>query len=251
MAGSGQEAIEIANKEGIDLILADIVLRGDMDGIDAVAHISERFDVPVIYLTAHADGDTFQRAKMTKPSGYVIKPFDDTELKYSIEIALLRCDFHEKSLESREKERMSTVKDFLLSSTPALTSQVRIEDTAGFLREFARFFEDNMKQKFDRELSIQHESMNNPDYSRKILSEYIAWIAQMFSNIGYKIETGPSEFQVVECFWGPDITKNKIYCLMCRAMAELTINWTGLGSKIKHNYLLGPNPPKCRFSIVD
>ena len=59
LAGSGEEAIKIANEKGTDLILADIVLRGDMDGIDAVNRISNRYDVPVIYLTAHADGDTF------------------------------------------------------------------------------------------------------------------------------------------------------------------------------------------------
>ncbi len=155
LAGSGEEAIQIANEKGTDLILADIVLRGDMDGIDAVERISQRFDVPVIYLTAHADGDTFERAKLTRPSGYVIKPFDDTELKYSIEIALLRRDFQYKTKDFEEKERMSTVKDFMLSSTPALTSQIRIEDTASFLRDFAKFFEGNMKVKFKRELKVQ------------------------------------------------------------------------------------------------
>ena len=96
LAGTGKEAIRMANEKGTDLILADIVLRDEMDGIDAVERISHLFEVPVIYITAHADGDTFQRAKLTKPSGYVIKPFDDTELKYSIEIALLRRDFQEK-----------------------------------------------------------------------------------------------------------------------------------------------------------
>ena len=97
LAGSGEDAIRIANEKGTDLILADIVLRGDMDGIDAVERISQRFDVPIIYLTAHADGDTFERAKLTKPSGYCIKPFDDTELKYGIEIALLRRDLEFKN----------------------------------------------------------------------------------------------------------------------------------------------------------
>jgi response regulator RpfG family c-di-GMP phosphodiesterase len=225
------------------------VLRGDMDGIDTVEHISQFFDVPVIYLTAHADGDTFERAKLTRPSGYVIKPFDDTELKYSIEIALLRRDFQYKTNEFEEKERMSTVKDFMLSSTPAFTSQIRIEDTASFLRDFAKFFEDNMKVKFKRELKVQHDLMNDPEYLRKIQSEYIAWIAQMFSNLGYSIETSADEFRVVECLWGPKIKDNKIYCLMCKAMAEIALKWTDIDGKIAHSYLLGPNPPRCKFSI--
>lgn len=251
LAGSGEEAIRLANEHGTDLILADIVLRGDMDGIDAVERISHRFDVPVIYLTAHADADTFKRAKMTKPSGYVIKPFDDTELKYSIEIALLRRDLEYKEQELLEKERMSTVKDFMLSSTPALTSQVRIEDTASFLKEFAKFFEENMKLKFKREIPVEHESLLDPDYTRKVLSEYIAWMAHMFTNLGYRVETGSDEFKVIECFWGSNIKDNKIYCLMCKAMVDLALKWTGIEGNISHNYLLGPNPPRCKFSISD
>ncbi len=248
-AGSGEEAINIANENEIELILADIVLRGDMDGIDAVDRISYRYDVPVIYLTAHADNDTFKRAKMTKPSGYVIKPFNDTELKYSIEIALLRRDYEDKGEQLRDKERMSTVKDFMLSSTPALTSQVRIQDTARFLKDFANFFEINMQHKLKRELELDQQSYENPENSRKVLSEYIAWAANMFTNLGYRIETGADEFKVTECLWGPNVNDNKIYCLMCKAMVELSLNWTDIDVKMFHSYLLGPNPPTCRFSF--
>jgi len=246
-AGSGEEAIKIANENDIDLILADIVLRGDMDGIDTVDRIFYRYDVPVIYLTAHADNDTFKRAKMTKPSGYVIKPFDDTELKYSIEIALLRRDYEDKTEQLRDKERMSTVKDFMLSSTPALTSQVRIQDTARFLKDFANYFEINMQHKLIRELELDEHSYDNPENTRKILSEYIAWAANMFTNLGYRVETGPDEFKVTECLWSPNVNDNKIYCLMCKAMIELSLKWTEVDVKMSHSYLLGPNPPKCRF----
>ena len=222
LAGSGEDAINLANEKGTDLIIADIVLRGEMDGIDAVERISHNFDVPVIYLTAHADGDTFKRAKLTKTSGYCIKPFNDTELKYSIEIALLRRNLDYKNHEFIEKERMSTVRDFMLSSTHALTSQVQIEDTASFLREFAKFFKGNMKLKFKRELNDNHASLDNQGYSRKVLSEYIAWMAHMLTNLGYRVETGADEFTVTECLWSPNIKDNKIYCLMCKAMSELT-----------------------------
>ena len=248
LAGSGEDAINLANEKGTDLIIADIVLRGEMDGIDAVERISHNFDVPVIYLTAHADGDTFKRAKLTKPSGYCIKPFNDTELKYSIEIALLRRNLDYKNHEFIEKWRMSTVRDFMLSSTHALTSQVRIEDTASFLREFAKFFKGNMKLKFKRELNVNHASLDNQGYSRKVLSEYIAWMAHMLTNLGYRVETGADEFTVTECLWSPNIKDNKIYCLMCKAMSELTFKWTGINGKINQNYLLGPNPPRCKFS---
>jgi len=155
-------------------------------------------------LTAHADGDTFERAKLTKLFGYFIKPFNDTELRYSIEIALLRRDFDYKNHEFIEKERMSTVRDFMLSSTRALTSQVRIEDSASFLREFTKFFESNMKLKFERELNVNHASLDNQEYSRKVLSEYISWMAHMLTNLGYRVETGADEFAVTECLWSPN-----------------------------------------------
>ena len=206
-------------------------------------------DVPVIYLTAHADGDTFRRAKMTKPSGYVIKPFDDTELKYSIEIALLRRDYHDQTEKIRDKERMSTIKDFMLSTTPALTSQVRIQDTATFLKDFAKYFEGTTKNKLKRELELDEYSYENPENSRKILSEYIAWASNMYTNLDTRLQTGPDEFKVTECLWKANVNDNKIYCLMCKAMVELSLNWTDLDINMNHSYLLGPNQPSCRFSF--
>jgi hypothetical protein len=65
----------------------DIVLKGDMDGIDLAEHFV-RLDVPVVYLTAYADEKTLQRAKATRPFGYLLKPFTDSQLQTTVEIAL-------------------------------------------------------------------------------------------------------------------------------------------------------------------
>ncbi|GAH55098.1 unnamed protein product, partial [marine sediment metagenome] len=62
------------------LVLMDIVLEGDMDGIEAAEHVRHRFNIPVIYLTAYADQKTLERAKLTEPFGYIIKPFEEKEL---------------------------------------------------------------------------------------------------------------------------------------------------------------------------
>jgi CheY-like chemotaxis protein len=88
VAASGAEAIQKAAASRPDLVLMDIRLRGEMDGIEAAKTIGARFDIPVVYLTALADRDTLQRAEATAPYGYIHKPFDDNELYKVIEAAL-------------------------------------------------------------------------------------------------------------------------------------------------------------------
>ena len=87
---TGADAVLKASEEHFDLILMDIKLKGAMDGIEAAHSIHATQDVPVIYLTAYADASTIERARLTEPYGYVLKPFNDRELKATIEIALQR-----------------------------------------------------------------------------------------------------------------------------------------------------------------
>ncbi len=90
IASTGEEAIELAAKHRPDLILMDIVLKGDMDGIEAANKICSTLKVPVIYLTAYADDGTVKRAKITEPFGYLVKPYNEKELQIALEIALYR-----------------------------------------------------------------------------------------------------------------------------------------------------------------
>jgi signal transduction histidine kinase/DNA-binding response OmpR family regulator len=89
-ASSGKDAVKKASELQPDLILMDIVLKGDLDGIDAAGQIRERFNIPVVYLTAFSDEKTLQRARLTGPYGYILKPFEDSELRSNIEIALYK-----------------------------------------------------------------------------------------------------------------------------------------------------------------
>ncbi|VVB65235.1 Chemotaxis protein CheY [uncultured archaeon] len=90
IASSGEEAIEMALRYKPDLILMDIVLKGEMDGIGAANKIRSILKVPVIYLTAYADNDTVNRAKTTEPFGYLIKPYNEKELQIALEMALYK-----------------------------------------------------------------------------------------------------------------------------------------------------------------
>ncbi len=87
MASAGHEAVEKAGAVRPDLILMDIHLANGMDGIEAAEHIRKLYHIPVIFLTAYADEGTLARAKVVKPLGYILKPFEEQELLTTIEKA--------------------------------------------------------------------------------------------------------------------------------------------------------------------
>ncbi|HUS75469.1 MAG TPA: response regulator, partial [Methanothrix sp.] len=107
IALAGEEAVEKAAKICPDLVLMDIMLKGEMDGIEAARQIHERLDIPIVYLTAFSDEDTLQRAKITGPFGYIIKPFEDRELHVALDIALYKHKMERILRESEGELRKS------------------------------------------------------------------------------------------------------------------------------------------------
>ncbi len=105
IAPSGEKAIELVKEHTPDLVLMDIQLEGNMDGIEAADHIRKELDIPIIYLTAFSDNATLKRAMITEPYAYIIKPFEPRELQISIEIALYKHDMETALIESEEKFR--------------------------------------------------------------------------------------------------------------------------------------------------
>ena len=108
-AVSGEEAIEKAEKLRPDMVLMDIMLDGEMDGTQAAEIIRDRFSIPVIYLTAYADSATLERAKITEPFGYILKPFEERELHGHIEIALYKARMEKKLKDSEERYVLATM----------------------------------------------------------------------------------------------------------------------------------------------
>ncbi|NIM18554.1 MAG: response regulator [Candidatus Aminicenantes bacterium] len=104
IVSTGEEAIEKAGETTPDLILMDISLEGDMDGIEAAKRIRSRYDIPIIYLTAHSDKKTLDRAKVTEPWGYIVKPFERGSLHATIEMAIYKHQVKRK-LEEKDEER--------------------------------------------------------------------------------------------------------------------------------------------------
>lgn len=97
----GEKALTFLENNTPDLVLMDIMLAGDISGIDASARIKKDYDIPVVFLTAYADEKTISRAKITEPYGYIIKPFKEIDLRTSIEMALYKF--------KKEKEKLAGI----------------------------------------------------------------------------------------------------------------------------------------------
>ena len=101
IASEGTEAIEMARDLHPQLVVMDVSLRGEVDGIQAACAIQEEAPVPVIFLTGHTDTETLQRAVLTGPLGYLIKPFQEADLRSAIEVAIHK---HRSDIQRRERE---------------------------------------------------------------------------------------------------------------------------------------------------
>jgi PAS domain S-box-containing protein len=112
---SGADAIDRAQETAPDLALMDIRIKGEMDGTETARILRERFNIPVIYLTAHADSATVSRAKLAEPLGYITKPFQEAELHASIEIALHK---------HREDQKLRGQEELLASTLRAIAEGV-------------------------------------------------------------------------------------------------------------------------------
>jgi signal transduction histidine kinase len=110
-ASSGAEAIAKAKELRPDLILMDIVMPGEKNGIAAAEEIVSRMDIPIIFLTAYANEEYIKGAKNVGPFGYIVKPYEDRELRATIEIALYKKEMERKLKE--EKERVELLTDIL------------------------------------------------------------------------------------------------------------------------------------------
>ena len=104
---SGVEAIQKAVETRPNLALIDMMLKGEMDGIEVAEQMRARFDIPVVYLTTHADRELLQRAKITGPFGYMLKPVEERRLQLNIEIALYMHEMERKFKE--EQQWLSTI----------------------------------------------------------------------------------------------------------------------------------------------
>ena len=122
IAHSGEEALAAAASACPDLVLMDIRLKGEMDGIETARLFRERFNVPVIYLTGEANDATLERAKATEPLGYLLKPIEEKSLYSTIEIALYK---------HRMDRRLRRIERWFATTLKSIGDAVMVTDTQG------------------------------------------------------------------------------------------------------------------------
>jgi len=132
VASSGPEAIKEVEDKSPDMVLMDIVLKGEMDGIETAMQIRSRFNIPVVYLSAYSDEKILQRSKITEPYGYVIKPFNERDLHINIEIALYKHMMETKLKES--EKRLLEKNQWLVAVIESIGDAVIATDPEGTIR---------------------------------------------------------------------------------------------------------------------
>ncbi|UTB32846.1 MAG: response regulator [Methanobacterium sp. ERen5] len=108
IVATGEGAVKTALKTVPDLILMDIVLKGDLDGIEAAQQIHKHQDTPIIYITAYSDEEVLERARITEPYGYILKPFKKSEINANIQMAIYKHKKDRKRSEETKKEFLRT-----------------------------------------------------------------------------------------------------------------------------------------------
>ena len=120
-ASAGDEAISKVEADSPDLILMDIVLKGEMDGIEAANRINSQFNIPMIYMTAYTNQEYIERAKQTKPFSYLVKPFNQKELQANIEMAL-----HRHLADKEIKDHMDRLTRSYTGTTKAFSEAIEL-----------------------------------------------------------------------------------------------------------------------------
>jgi len=149
-AATGEKALELVKSESPDIVLMDIMLKGNMNGIEVSEIVKKEYNIPIIFLTAYADESTLSKAKVTEPYGYIIKPFKEIDLHTSIEMALYK---HKKAREL-EKER-----DFLYS----LVDNKEVTDGFIFVKSNSKLVKLNTKDIFFIEALKDYVVINTLD----------------------------------------------------------------------------------------
>jgi two-component system, response regulator PdtaR len=249
---NGEDAIEKAIKIEPDLILMDIVLKGDMDGIEAASEIRNRLDIPIIYLTAYSDEEILKRARMTEPYGYILKPFNNSELNANIEMAFYKHKEDEKKIEEVKKKILSDFYDFILNSMPTNTDQSDSEIKNTILKLFSARLEEEMRPRFEKELGDMVEEENLTDLEN-IFKAYILWLSQLFADFGIQSKIIDKKqiqlFEFLNCPWINEAKKKPVFCLNCHAIVGQSFEWTGMEGDVELKTTIADGKNSCIFKF--
>ena len=148
IASSGEKLIELLNS-GLqpEIFLMDIMIKGEMDGIEVAEYVKKKYSLPIIFLTAYADEDTLSKAKITEPYGYILKPFKEIDLHTTIEMALYK---HQKTAEMKKElhvysslvSESQNGRDYIFVKNKSKLIKISVEDLfyVEALKDYVNFY---------------------------------------------------------------------------------------------------------------
>jgi CheY-like chemotaxis protein len=250
---SGEEAIKEALTLKPDLILMDIILKGELDGVDAARKIKEFLDIPVLYITALESVEP-DRLKNTKGAGFLVKPISEGELMSNIEIAIHNYKRNKEELKNNKVESLSDVQVFLQSIIPQLSSNLSIDKRGAFLGIFHKKFEKYMKSRFLKETGRYDKGVFDKLPESGKLQVYLTWINNFFQNLGFEVDVFDQGDDWIVTFrdstWCERNYENIFCCLICQAILKQTFSWTGIHGSIESISDASFNKPLCRYNIA-
>ena len=215
IASSGEEAIKNIKETNPDLVLMDIVLKGNMDGIEAAQQIINLYNVPIIYITAYADDEIMERAMITEPYGYLLKSFNVNELKANIKWPFTNIKLNRKK-ELMKNRIMDDYYQFIINGIDesAYHSEMDIRNT--LFETFERSFEEKMRPEFEKELKKRNLHIFNED-TFILFEAYLSWISELFTGLSIKnrMRSGNDSWylEFFNCPWS-EYSSKKLYFVL-------------------------------------
>ena len=168
---NAKEALNFLNENPVDVTLLDINIKGEMDGIDLAKEINEKFDIPHIYTSSMTDGETIQRAKVTKPAAYLVKPFEDQDLLVTLEMSMYNHTHKDDTPAEDPPEEAAN--HYLLENRIFIKDKFRFErvyfSDIGYLEAEGNYVKVVTKQRsfmLAVTLGTLHEKLDDPKFLR-------------------------------------------------------------------------------------
>jgi CheY-like chemotaxis protein len=164
IVSSGKDALNAMEQWHPDIVIMDIKIHGDMDGIESARLIRAQFDVPVIYITSFVDDKLLKRAQITEPFGYIIKPYDGRQLQVAVEMAIFkhRLDRERQQVVADLQKALAEVKK-LSGLLPICASCKKIRDDKGYWEQVEAYIKKNSEAEFTHSICPECARKLYPD----------------------------------------------------------------------------------------